>query len=194
MNVEHSSQPGVRLPRLMRWVAWMLVILMGGTFLVAVVAAFVTDTVDGLDTRKLPVLLAIVFVAAIIAWLKCGFNPIRRRTDHMNRWRQLFPAQNEQEIRAFLQVVSKALLLGTKHNCKFSPDDRMQDLSRAFGGDGLEIVEMLMAVEWAYALDLPDSFLETNETLGTLFDYVTQHGIVRPMSAATGLYDSPERG
>ena len=177
----------------MRWVAWMVLILMGGTVLVAILAAFVTAAVDGLETRKLPVLLAIVFVAVVFAWLKCGLNPIRRRTDQTNRWRQRFPAWSEQEIQAFLQVVGESLLLGTKHNCKFSPDDRMRDLSRAFGGDGLEIVEMLMAVEAAYALNLPDSFLETNETIGALFDYVTQHDTVRPVSAATGRHDQPEK-
>ena len=52
---------------MVRWVAWTVLILMGGIVLVAVVAAFRTAVVAGLDTRKLPgffviVLLAVIFV------------------------------------------------------------------------------------------------------------------------------------
>lgn len=46
------------------------------------------------------------------------------------------------------------------------------------------MVNLVMAVEKEYALNLPDSFLETSETLGELFDYVTRHGIGCPMSVA----------
>ena len=192
MNTASPRQLGVRKPRMLRWVAWTVLILIGGTFLVAVISAFVAVAVDGLDTRKLPVLLAIMFVAVSLTWLQCGFNPIRRRTDQMNRWRQQFPTQSEQSIQAFLQIVGESLDLRKMHTCKLSPDDRAGDLSRSFFDD--KMVEMIIAVEEAYNVTLPDDSLNTCENLGQLFAYVTQHGTVRPVSPAIGRRDQPERG
>jgi hypothetical protein len=185
VNTESPRQPAVHKPRMLRWVAWTVLILMGGTILVAVIAAFVTAAVDGLDIRKLQVLLAIVCVAALIACLKSALNPMRRRPDQMNRWREQFPTQSEEEIERFLQVVGGALGLQALQLCKLSPDDRGADFEPLFGG--LELVQVLMAVEEAYGLDLPESFLEICKNLGELFAYVTQHGTVRPVSPATGL-------
>jgi len=172
---------------MLRWVAWTVLILMGGTVLVAVVAAFVTAAVDGLDARKLSVLLAIVCVAVLVACLKSAFNPMRRRPDQMSRWRDQFPTQSEEEIQRFLKVVGGALGLQELHRCKLSPDDRGADFEPLFGG--MELVQILMAVEEAYGLDLPDDFLKTRDNLGQLFAYLSQHGNVRPVSPTTGRRD-----
>ena len=95
------------------------------------------------------------------------------------------PTRSEEEIARFLQVVGGKLGLQTLQLCKLSPDDRGADFEPLFGG--MEVVQLLMAVEEAYGLDLPDDFLKTCENLGQLFAYVTQHGTVRPVSPATGL-------
>ena len=165
---------------MLRWIAWAVLILLGGTFLVMPFSVFVTAAVDGLEPRKLPVLLAIVLFAVIFTWFKCGFNSIRRRPDQMNRWRERFPTQSEEEIQRFLQVVGESLDLQIMHSGKLSPDDRGADLDPLFGG--MELVQILMAVEEAYGVDLPDDFLKTCESLGQMFAYVTQHRRVRPVS------------
>jgi acyl carrier protein len=172
-----------------------VLILIGGTILVGLAAAFLAAVVPGLDTRKLPWLLAIVLFAVIFFSLKAAFHPIRGRMDEMDRWRQQFPTQSDQEFQRFLQIVVESLGLRTKHLRKLRPDDRVRALSQeAFCGDGMDIVELIMAIETEYALNLPDSFLETSETLGELFDYVTRHDTGRPVSAAVRPRDQPESG
>jgi acyl carrier protein len=162
-----------------------VLIFIGGTVLVGVVAAFVTAAVDGLDTRKLPFLLGIVLFVVLVLCLKAAFHPIRGRMDEMDRWRQQFPTQSDQEFQRFLQIVVESLGLRTKHLRRLRPDDRVRALNQeALCGDGMEMVELIIAIEAEYALNLPDSFLVTSETLGELFDYVTRHDTGRPVSAA----------
>lgn len=194
MNPETPRPPDVHKPRMLRWIAWTVLILMGGTILVTVITTFVTAAVDGLDARKVSVLLAIVCVAALIACLKSALNPMRRRPDQMHRWREQFPTQSEEEIQRFLQIVSGSLALPKARTCKLSPYDRAGDLSWPLGGDGMEIVEMIMAVEEAYGVDLPDDSLETCKNLGQLFASVTQHGNGQLASPATGRRDQTQRG
>jgi hypothetical protein len=56
----------------------------------------------------------------------------------------------------------------------------------------MDIVELVMAVEEEYELNLPESFLETCQTLGELFDYVTRQCLVRSGSVAAGTCNKPE--
>ena len=169
-----------------RWLVWAVLILIGGTVVVPLVAALVTAAADGLDTGKPVFLVFLVFVviAVIIGCLTSRLGSIRDRTDQTNRWREQFPTQSEPEIQRFLQVVGESLGLQTVHACKLSPDDRATDFEPLFGG--MELEQILMAVEEAYGLDLPDDCLNTCENLGQLFAYVTQHGPGRPVSAAAG--------
>ncbi len=190
MKVEQPSQPGASQPPVARWLVWAVLILIGGTVVVPLVAALVFDAGGGLN-MVLPGFLVFVVIAVIIACLQSASNPMHRRTDQMSRWREQFPAQSEPEIQRFLQVVGESLGLSKMHICKLSPDDRAADFEPLFGG--MELVEMLMAVEEAYGLDLPDVFLNTCENLGQLFAYVTQHGTSRPVSAAAQQHDQSER-
>jgi hypothetical protein len=170
-----------------------MLILIGG----AVLVPLVTATVGSLDTGKPPVFLVFwgvfVVITVILVSLKSRLDPIRRRTDQTNRWRQQFPTQSQSEIQRFLQVVGESLGLQEMHTCKLSPDDRGGDLSRSFfdGMEGLE--EILMAVEEAYGLDLPNDCLKTCANFGQLFAYVNQHSTGRPVSAAAQQHNQSER-
>jgi acyl carrier protein len=181
MKVEQPSQPGASQPPVARWLVWAVLILIGGTVVVPLVAALITAAADGEDTGKLPWLLAIVIYVVLFFCLEAAFHPIRGRTDEKYSWKEQFPTHADQEIQRFLQVVVGSLGLGEKHLCKLRPDDRVRDLTQeAFCGDGMDIVELIMAIEEEYALELPDSFLEKARTLGDLFDYVSRHRTGHP--------------
>ena len=179
MQAEQPSQPGPSKLPVVRWLVWAALILFGGTVLVPIVAALVFDAVGGLG-MVLPGCLVYVVFVVIIACRQHASNPMPRRTDQMSRWREQFPAQSEPEIQRFLQVVGEYLGVSKMHTCKLSPDDRVLDLALSFCGDDLAIIEMEMAVEEAYALELPDDLLNPRENLGQLFAYVTQHAPVVP--------------
>lgn len=188
VNEEPSRQPVASYAPAARWLAWAVLILIGGTVVVPFVIVLVTAAGDDSVTDKLPgfvvFLVCVVAVVRLSGWLQSGLNPISRRTDQMPRWRQQFPAQSEPEIRRFIEVVSGSLGLSKLHICKVSPDDRASDFEPLFGG--MEVVEILMAVEEDYGVDLPDDILNTCENLGQLFSYVTRHSTGRPVTAAAG--------
>jgi acyl carrier protein len=193
VNTAHSVQPGNSKPPVARWLVWTVLILIGGTILVGLAAAFLAAVVPDLDARKLPYLLGIVLFVVLFLCLKAAFNPIRGRADERHSWRDQFPTHSEQEVQRFLQGVVGSLGLRERHRCRLRPDDRVRDLTQeAFWGDGMDMVNLVMAVEKEYDLELPESFLESCRTLGDLFDYVTRHGIEPPMSAASRPHDLPE--
>jgi acyl carrier protein len=190
---EDPTQADNSKPRVVRWLVWSVLIFIGGTVLVAVVATFVTAVVDGLDTRKLPFLLGIVLFVVLFLCLKAAFHPIRGRDDESHSWKDQLPTHSEQEVQRFLQVVVSSLDLRERHLCRLRPDDRVRDLTQeAFCGDGMDTLNLVMAVEKEYGLELPESFLESCRTLGDLFDYVTRHGIEPPMSAGSRPRDLPK--
>ncbi len=172
MDPEAPTPPAASQPLLLRRLAWAVLILIGGTVLIPLVTLFVTASTDRLNDDKLPGFLVFVVLAVLLTCLLSAFNPIRRRPDQMSLWRQQFPAQSEAEIQRFLRVVSGSLGLGEKDAGKLSPADRATDLEPLFGG--MEVVELIMAVEEKYALDLPDDCLNSCANLGQLFAYVTQ--------------------
>lgn len=174
MNVHQPKEPEVGKPRMLRWLAWMVVIAIGGTVIGAVAAAIFAVMADGLDVRKLLVWLFIGALAIIFIGLRSWLNPINQRPDQMSQWRSQFPAHSEEEIRRFLQIVGETLVLRKASIPKLSPDDRPEDVSRAFGGDGMDLVEMAMAVEREYALELPEDPRAAPQTLGELFAHVTR--------------------
>lgn len=174
MNAHQPKEPEVRRPRLLRWLAWTVLIAIGGTVIGAAAAAIFAVMVDGLDVRKLLVWLFIGTLAIVFIGLRSWLNPIHQRPDQMSQWRSQFPAHGEEEIRRFLQIVGEPLVLRNASIPKLSPDDRPVDVSRAFGGDGMDLVEMAMAVEREYALELPEDPSAAPQTLGELFAYVTR--------------------
>lgn len=174
MNVTQAQEPEARRPRVLRWVVWMVLIAVGGTVVGGVVEAIVGAATDGLDVGKLLVWVFIGALALVLMGLRSWLNPINRRPDQMSQWRRQFPGHSEQEIRRFIQTVGEPLVLRDASIPRLSPDDRPADVSRAFGGDGMDVVEMAMAVEREYALRLPENPSEGPQTLGELFCYVTR--------------------
>jgi acyl carrier protein len=105
---------------------------------------------------------------------------LRGRTDQTQSWRERFPLRDEQEVQRFLQVIGELLGLKEERMRRLRPDDRPEDLTQdVFCGDGMGLVELMMAIEEAYGLELPDGFLEKARTLGDLFDYVTRQADAR---------------
>ena len=181
MNTNQSTQPGTRKPFVLRGLAWGLLILIGGTLVTAVVSAFVTAARDGLDARKLPFLVVIVIWFVLFFSVKAATHPIRGRSDERPSWKERFPSHTDEEIKRFLQVVGDELGIRKERWCRLHPDDRATALTQEWlCGDGLDIIELLMAVEQEYGLELPDIFHERDRTLGDLFDYVSHHRAGHP--------------
>lgn len=177
---------------MVRWAAWTLPVLMGGTVVVAVIAAFVAAVRDGLDPGKLPFLAAIGLLVVLFLALKASFHPIRGRTDESRAWRERFPTRSDQDVQRFVRIVGESLALREDHRCRLRPDDRVSALTQEMlCGDGLDIVELVLAVEDEYGLELPESGLEALTTLGDVFDYVTRHSPPRAVSPATGRWEAP---
>jgi len=181
MNTNQPTQAGTRKPIVLRWLAWAVLILIGGTVVVAVVATFATAARDGLDARKLPFLVVIVIWVVLFFSLKAATHPIRGRTDEISSWKQRFPTHTEAEIQRFLHVAGDSLGVSAKHLSRLRPDDRVAALTQEWlCGDGMDLVEMLMDIEREYGLELPESFHERDRTLGDLFDHVSQHRAGHP--------------
>ena len=176
MNTKQPTQTGTRKPFVLRWLAWGLLIMIGGTLVTALVSTFVTVPRDGLDSRMLPFLVVIVIWVVLFFSVKAATHPIRGRSDERPSWKERFPSHTDEEIKRFLQVVGDELGIRKERWCRLRPDDRVAALTQEWlCGDGLDIIELLMAVEQEYGLELPESFHERDRTLGDLFDYVSQH-------------------
>lgn len=185
MNTERQCESSTRKPFVLRWLAWSVLLLIGGTVVAAVVSAFVDVARYGVDLRKLPFLIAIVIWFVLFFCLKAATNPIRGRGDERRAWQERFPTHTEQEIERFLRVVTDSLLTSEKHRDRLHPDDTTASLTQQWlCGDGMDIIEFIMAVEEEYGLELPESFLERNPTLGDFFAYVTQHSTAKPPRSA----------
>lgn len=171
MNATQPTQPVARKPLVLRWLAWGVLIVIGGTLVTALVGAVVTAARDGLDARKLPFLVVIVIWVVLFFSVQAATNPIRGRDDEKRAWKERFPSQPDQEVERFLAVVGDELGLRKDRWCRLRPDDRPASLTQEWlCGDGLDIIELLMAVEQEYGLELPESFHERDRTLGDLFD------------------------
>jgi len=188
--MEHEA----RRPRVVRWLAWTVLIVTGGTVVGAVVTAIFTVVANGLDVRKLLVWLFIGALALVFIGLRFWLNPIHQRPNQMSQWRKQFPTHSEQEIRRFVQIVGETLVLRKASIPKLRPDDRPEDVSRALDGDGMDVVEMAMAVEREYSLELPENPSEAPQNLGELFAYVTRHTSCPSRSCASEGHDRTARG
>ena len=130
-----------------------------------------------------PVVVVVCFVVFFCIQAAC--HPLRGRADQSQSWREKFPAHDEQEVQRFLQVVGESLGLKEERIRRLRPDDRPEDLTQeVFCGDGMDLVELMMAIEEAYGLKLPDDLLERARNLGDLFDYVTRQAATRVVPGA----------
>ena len=180
MNPRPPIPAGTRRPFVLRWLAWGLLLSMGGTLIAALIGTFVTVAQDGVDWQKLPFLLAIAIWVVLFFCLKAATNPIRSRADERPSWKEQFPNHTAQEVERFLQVAGDSLGVNEKHLRRLRPEDRVAALTQEWlCGDGMDLVELLMAIETEYELELPDSFHERDRTLGDLFAYVSQQGDAR---------------
>jgi hypothetical protein len=53
---------------------------------------------------------------------------------------------------------------------------------------GLDIIEMVVEVESAFAIDIPDAIAPYLSTVGVLYDYVVTHVANAPAGASPGTY------
>jgi acyl carrier protein len=175
VNAEPPNQTATRKPRLLRWLAWGMLMLIGGTVVTALVSTCVTVAKDDLDSRWLPFLVVIVIWVVLFFGVKAATHPLRGRSEERPSWKQRFPAHTDAAIQRFLQVAGDSLGVSEKQLSRLRPDDRVAALTREWlCGDGMDIVELLLAIESEYALELPESYHERDRTLGDLFDYVSQ--------------------
>ena len=194
MNVEQPTQTATRKPSLICLLAWGGLILIGGILLIVLLSLFQSVAKDGVDSQKLPLLLIIVIWLVLFFLLQAATHPIRGRGDERRSWCERFPAQTDQEFDRFLHVVGDVLGLRTQRSCRLRPDDRVAALTQEWWcGDGLEIIELIMAIEREYGLELPQGFQERDQTLGNLFAYVIQHSSQGPDPSRPGRWTDPEK-
>ena len=186
MNAERPTQTAARKPRLILWIGWGGVILIGAWIITALAGTVISLAKDGWGSRKLPFLLFIVAFVVIFFCLKAALHPIRGRGDERRAWQERFPTHTDQEFERFLRVVGDSVGVSEKHLCRLRPDDRVTALTQEWlCGDGMDIIELFMDIEREYGLDLPESCHEKTQTLADLFAYVTQHSPGRPPPAAS---------
>ena len=68
MKAKHSSLTGASQPPVARWLVWAVLILIGGTVLLPLVAAFVFDADGGLNMVLPGLLVFVVFAVIIGCW------------------------------------------------------------------------------------------------------------------------------
>ena len=130
---------------------------------------------DGWDLPTLLSWLGLGLIVAVVLGVKAARHPMRERADAMHLWRARFPLPPEAEIQRFLRVVGQSYGFRAEHGSKLRPDDTLAAIPHRWsGGDGLELVELVMAVEDEYSRELPEEFLTTDKTLAELFDCVTR--------------------
>ena len=195
MNTERPTQMPPRRLSWIRWVAWGVLILIGGNILLLLFGLCQSVSKDGWHSRKLPFFVfAVVFVIGFFG-LKAATHPIRGRRDERRAWTERFPTHADQELDRFLQIVGEELGLRKERWLRLRPDDRMVALTQEWlCGDGMDIIELFMAIEQEYALDLPESFDEKAPTIGDLFAYVSQPSPGRPPPAASERPDKAVSG
>jgi len=173
MQAKDPNQAGAGRPGVAGLLVWVGMILFG-LFALIFVSAALSPSHKGL------VWPVVVVCFVVFSFLQAACHPLRGRPDQTQSWRQQFPTHDEQEVRRFLQVVGESLGLKEERIRALRPDDRPEDLTQeVFCGDGMDLVELMMAIEEAYGVKLPDDLLERARTLGDLFEYVTRQASAR---------------
>lgn len=185
--MKDQSQFAIAKPRGVPWLAWIFLNFVGVVLILPMVSAIVSAEAEGGHCWRLPVVLGILSVAALWVCLKATFHPFRGRGDNRHLWKKRFPAHTSQEIQRFLQTVGESLGYREGDWGKLRPEDDLVGLKHRWsGGDGMELVELVMQLEREYSLALPEEFLSTNKTLGDLFVCVTGRGADKSPSSDDG--------
>lgn len=97
----------------------------------------------------------------------------RRRACAGRAWRRAFAGASAHEIREFLRLFTDAFVVDAKHPLKFTPDDKLSDIYKAFyphawQADAMEFEVLSAALEASYNLVLADLWHD-QLTLGELF-------------------------
>lgn len=144
-------------PRSPQRLAWRFMLVLGAAIIVGEVVAIVAALSSDSDTGLFPFLLPVLIYIALYVWLKAAFDPLRRRPDADPLWNERFPTHSVQEIQRFLRTVGEALGLQASDWSKLRPDEDWGAVKHRWsGGDGLELVELAMAMEDEYSLELPE--------------------------------------
>ncbi len=172
-----QNQFAIAKPRRVPWLAWIFLNFALVVLILPMFSAIVSAEAEGGHSWRLPVVLGILLVAALLFCLKTASRLFRGRCDNRQLWKERFPTRTEQEIQHFLRTVGEALGYRASDWGKFRPGDDLPALKHRWsGGDGMELVELVMAVEREYSVELAEEFLSTNKTLGDLFVCVTGRG------------------
>lgn len=171
--MKDQNQLAIARPRRVPWLAWIFLNFVGVVLILPVVSAMISTEADGGHSWRLLVVLGIVLVAALLLCLKATSLPFRRRGDNRQLWKERFPAHTVQAVQRFLRTVGESLGYRAQDWSKLGPDDDLSTLHHRWsGGDGMELVELVMVVEREYSVGLPEEFLSTDKTLGEMFGYV----------------------
>jgi acyl carrier protein len=165
MRAKDPNQAGAGRPGVAGLLVWVGMFLFG-LFALIFVSAALGPSHKGLVW---PVVVVVCFVVFFCIQAAC--HPLRGRSDQTQCWREKFPTRDEREVQRFLQVIGESLGLKEERMRALRPEDLTQEV---FCGDGMDLVELMMAIEEAYALEFPDSLLGRVRTLGDLFEYVTR--------------------
>ena len=189
MRARDPSKDGAGRPGVAGLLVWVGMFLFG-LFALIFVSAALGPSHKGLVW---PVVVVVCFVVFFCIQAAC--HPLRGRSDQTQFWREKFPTHDEREVERFLQVVGESLGLKKERIRALRPDDRPEDLTQeVFCGDGMDLVELMMAIEEAYALELPDSFVERARTLVDLFEYVTRLAGARAAPPVQKRIEQPDSG
>jgi len=170
-----QNPSAIAKPRPVPWLAWTFLNFVGVVLILPVVSAMISTEADGGHSWRLPVVLGILLVAALYFCLKAASPPLRGHGDSRQLWKERFPAHTDQAVQRFLQTVGESLGYRAQDWRKLGPADDLGTLQHRWsGGDGMELIELVMNMEREYALELPEEFLSSPRTLGELFDYVMQ--------------------
>lgn len=76
---------------------------------------------------------------------------------------------NDTRVAQIRQLVAEQL--GVEHN-QITPQASILD---DLGADSLDVVELVMAIEESFDIEIPDEAIETMRTIGDVESYVAQH-------------------
>jgi hypothetical protein len=187
MQTKVANQSAAERICSVRWSSWIVPFFIRALLLAALVGVAFHVVRASWDLPRLLFWLGLGFVAAVIVGVKVGCHPIRGRSDASHLWNEQFPTHMQEEIPRFIRIVGKSFGFGARHWSKVRPDDGLSAIHHQWsGGDGKEVVELVMHVEREYSLELPGEFLTTEKTLGELFAYVTRPATGRSTLAGAG--------
>lgn len=193
MQTNDPNQPAAGTPRLTRWSAWIVPFFVGALVLAAVVGVVFHAVGGSCDVWRLLGWLGLGFVAALMVGVKAACHSIRGRSDATHLWKERFPTHTQGEIQRFIRVVGESFGFRARHWSKFRPDDPLTAIHHQWsGGDGMELVELVMHVEREYSVELPEEFLTMEKTLGELFVYVVRPAPGQSRLSGAGLSDQGE--